>query len=64
MSTQTATPTSHLTSQQRVVADEIANEVYAAHYSERRIAKIAIGSLAALSLALSGAVVYAPAVLR
>jgi len=40
------------------MADEIANEVYAAHYSERRIAKIAIGSLAALSLALAGAVVY------
>ncbi len=58
MSTPTATPTSHPTPKQRVLADEIANEVYAAHYSERRIAKIAIGSLAVLSLALSGAVVY------
>ena len=41
----------------RVVADKIANEVYAAHYSERRIARIAIGTLAGVSLVLAVAVV-------
>ena len=57
MSTHVALPTSQLSPKQRVLADEIANEVYAAHYSERRIARIAIGTLAGLSLVLTGAVV-------
>jgi type IV secretion system protein VirB5 len=57
MSTHIALPTSQLSPKQRVIADEIANEVYAAHYSERRIARIAIGTLAGLSLVLTGAVV-------
>jgi type IV secretion system protein VirB5 len=52
-----AIPTSQLSPKQIVLEDEIANEVYAAHYSERRIAKIAIGTLAGLSIALTGAVV-------
>jgi len=57
MSAHAAVPASQPTPGQRVLADEIANEVYAAHYSERRIAKIAIGALAGLSLVLTGAVV-------
>jgi type IV secretion system protein VirB5 len=57
MSTHVALPTSQLSPKQRVLADEIANEVYSAHYSERRIARIAIGTLAGLSLVLTGAVV-------
>jgi len=57
MSAHAAVPASQPTPGQRVLADEIANEVYAAHYSERRIAKIAIGALAVLSLVLTGAVV-------
>ena len=56
-----------LTPRQHVVADTIANQVYAAHYSERRMAKIAIGTLAGLSLVLSlGLVVvsHRPAITR
>jgi type IV secretion system protein VirB5 len=52
-----AIPTSQLSPKQIILEDEIANEIYAAHYSERRIAKIAIGTLAGLSIALTGAVV-------
>ena len=58
MSTHVALPTSQLTPKQRVQADEIANEVYAAHYSERRIARIAIGTLAGVSLLLTATVVH------
>ena len=58
MSTQTAHPVNALTAKQHVQADEVGNEVYAAHYSERRIAKIALGTLAALSLVLTGALVH------
>ena len=57
MSTHLELPTSQLSPKQIVVADKIANEVYAAHYSERRIARIAIGTLAGLSLVLAAAVV-------
>ena len=57
MSTHLELPTSQLSPKQIVVADKIANEVYAAHYSERRIARIAIGTLAGLSLVLAVAVV-------
>ena len=57
MSTHLELPTSELSPKQIVVADKIANEVYAAHYSERRIARIAIGTLAGLSLVLAAAVV-------
>jgi type IV secretion system protein VirB5 len=53
MSTHAAHPASTLTAKQHVQADEIANEVYAAHYSERRIARIAIGALTCLSLAFA-----------
>jgi type IV secretion system protein VirB5 len=58
MSTHVALPTSQLTPKERVQADEIGNEVYAAHYSERRIARIAIGTLACVSLVLTAAVVH------
>src|SRR5580698_8949557 len=58
MSTQIAHPANALTAKQHVRADEVGNEVYAAHYSERRIAKIALGTLAALSLVLTGALVH------
>jgi type IV secretion system protein VirB5 len=52
-----ALPTSHSSPERIVSEDEIANEVYAAHYSERRIARIAIGALTGISLVLTGAVV-------
>lgn len=58
MSTQILPPGNALSAKQNLKADEVANEVYAAHYSERRIAKIAIGTLATLSLVLTGAVVH------
>jgi type IV secretion system protein VirB5 len=59
MSTLAAQPgTNALTAKQRVQQDEIANEVYAAHYSERRLARISIGVLAGISLLLTGAVVH------
>ena len=67
MSTLTPTPISTLTPKQHVEADKIANQVYSAHYSERRMAKIAIGTLAAVSLVLSGGLVivsHRPAVTR
>ena len=67
MSTHVATPDSVLTPRQHVEADQIANQVYAAHYSERSMAKIAIGALAGLSLILSGGLVivsHRPAVTR
>ncbi|NYF54114.1 VirB8/TrbF family protein [Tunturiibacter gelidoferens] len=57
MATQTAHLASALTPQQHIQADEVANQVYAAHYSERRTARIAIGTLTLLSLVLTGAVV-------
>ena len=57
MSTHAALPGNTLTAKQRVEADEIANEVYSAHYSERRMAKIAIGALAGLSVVLTGGIV-------
>ena len=57
MSTHAAIPGNTLTAKQRVEADEIANEVYSAHYSERRMAKIAIGALAGLSVVLTGGIV-------
>ena len=50
-----------------VVQDEIANEVYAAHYRERRIARVALGVLSGVSLLLTGALVMVasrPAVTR
>ena len=58
MSTHLELPTSQLSPKQIVAADKIANEVYAAHYSERRIARIAIGTLAGLSLVLTTAIVF------
>jgi type IV secretion system protein VirB5 len=67
MSTQTAVPGSALTSRQHVEADRIANQAYSAQYSERMMAKIAIGALACLSLVLSGGLVIIslrPAVTR
>ena len=57
MSTQVLQPVGELTPRQRVVTDEIANEVYAAHYRERRIARIAIIASTSLSLVLTGALV-------
>jgi len=67
MSTHVAVPDSVLTPRQHVDADKIANQVYSAQYSERSMAKIAIGALAGLSLILSGGLVivsHRPAVTR
>ncbi len=67
MSTHVAVPDSALTPRQHVEADRIANQVYSAHYSERSMAKIAIGTLAGLCLVLSGGLVlvaHRPAVTR
>lgn len=67
MFTQVATSISQPTAKQRVLTDEIANNVYAAHYSERRIARVAIGVLTGLSLVLTAAVVHVssrPAITR
>ena len=67
MSTQIAVPGSALTPRQHVEADRIGNEVYAAHYSERRMAKVAIGALAGLSTVLGFGLVlvaHRPAVTR
>ena len=57
MSTHVAAPGSALTAREHVAADKIANQLYSAHYSERSMAKIAIGSLAGLSLILSAGLV-------
>jgi type IV secretion system protein VirB5 len=67
MSTHVAVPNNVLTPRQHVEADKIANQVYSAHYSERSMAKIAIGALAGLSLILGGGLVvvsHRPAVTR
>lgn len=67
MSTHVAVPGNVLTPRQHVEADKIANQVYSAHYSERSMAKIAIGALACLSLVLSGGLVivsHRPAITR
>lgn len=67
MSTHVAVPDSVLTSRQHVEADKIANQVYSAHYSERSMARMAIGALAGLSLILGGGLVivsHRPAVTR
>jgi type IV secretion system protein VirB5 len=67
MSTHVAVPSNVLTPRQHVEADKIANQVYSAHYSERSMAKIAIGALAGLSLILGGGLVivsHRPAVTR
>ncbi len=57
MSTHVATPGSTLTALQHVEADQIANQVYSAQYSERKMAKVAIGTLAGISLLLCGGLV-------
>ena len=49
VSTHVAIPGSTLTARQHVEADKIGNQVYSAHYSERSMAKIAIGALAGIS---------------
>lgn len=67
MSTHIAVPDSTLTPRQHVEADKIANQVYSAQYSERSMAKLAIGTLASLSLILGGGLVivsHRPAVTR
>ncbi|MBB5061584.1 type IV secretion system protein VirB5 [Granulicella aggregans] len=67
MSTHLAVPSSALTPPQHVEADKIANQVYSAHYSERSMAKIAIGALGILSVVLSAALVivsHRPAITR
>jgi type IV secretion system protein VirB5 len=58
MSTQAINPASPPTAKQRVLADEIANEVYAAHYTERRVSRIALGALTGISLLLTGTILY------
>jgi len=57
MSTQATVHSTDLTPKQRVLIDEVANEVYSAHYSERKMAKVAILSLAAFSCLLTGGIV-------
>ncbi len=57
MSTHVAVPGSTLTARQLVEADKVANQVYSAQYSERSMAKIAIGTLAGIALLLSGGLV-------
>ncbi len=67
MSTHAAAPGSALTAREHVEADRIANQVYSANYSERAMAKFAIGSLAGLSLILSAGLVivsHRPAITR
>ncbi len=67
MSTHVAVPDSALTTKQHVQADKIGNQLYAAHYSERSMAKLAIGVLAGLSLVLGGGLVivsHRPAITR
>ncbi len=67
MSTHVAAPGSALTAHEHVEADKIANQVYSAHYSERAMAKLAISSLAGLSLILSAGLVivsHRPAITR
>ena len=57
MSTHAAVPGSGLTAREHVEADKIANQLYSAHYSERSMAKLAIGALAGLSVILSAGLV-------
>ena len=57
MSTHVALTDSTLTARQHVEADRVGNQVYSAHYSERRMAKITIGALAGISLLLCGGLV-------
>ncbi len=57
MSTHLATPGSSLTARQHLEADKVGNQVYSAQYSERRMAKLAIGALAGISLVLCGGLV-------
>jgi type IV secretion system protein VirB5 len=57
MSTHTAVHANEISPNQLIVMDEIGNGVYAAHYSERRMARIAIVALAGLSLMLTGGIV-------
>jgi type IV secretion system protein VirB5 len=57
MSTHTALRSNDISLKQRDIVDEVANDVYAAHYRERRVARFAIASLATISFALTGAVV-------
>jgi type IV secretion system protein VirB5 len=67
MSTHLAIPGSTLTPRQHVEADKIANQVYSAQYSERGMAKLAIGALAGISLVLGVGLVivsHRPAITR
>lgn len=68
MSTHIAAPLdTGLTARQHVEADKIANQVYSAQYSERSMAKVAIGALAGLSLVLGAGLVivsHRPAITR
>jgi type IV secretion system protein VirB5 len=57
MSTHAAIPDSALTPRQHLEADKVANQVYSAQYSERSMAKLAIGALAGLCVILGGGLV-------
>ena len=54
MPTQTASQDATYTPQQALLVDEIGNEVYASHYSERRLSRFIIGAQTALLLGSFG----------
>ena len=54
MSTSTPPIEDCLTSQQRLLTDEIGNEVYASHYAERRLSRLVIGTESILLLGAMG----------
>src|SRR5471030_97970 len=67
MSTQVASTEAVLTPKQAILVDQIGNEVYAAHYSERRVSRFIIGAEAVLLLGAFGAILslaHRPAVTR
>jgi type IV secretion system protein VirB5 len=67
MSTHVAIADSTLTPREHMQADKIANQVYSAQYSERSMAKLAIGALTGLSLILGAGLVivsHRPAITR
>ena len=56
MSNQIKTTEAVLTPKQAILVDQIGNEVYAAHYSERRVGRFIIGTEAVLLLGAFGAI--------
>src|SRR6266700_865993 len=56
MSNQIRTTEAVLTPKQALLVDQIGNEVYASHYSERRVSRFIIGTEAVLLLGAFGAI--------